>query len=153
MQLGEDIITNRSFIGNLEIAIDDFLQFEPALRNYIDTKLTLINLIDGLKKLKSASLVGQFMEIFLKADPVTRQYIFSEIIDLKYGVDGERTIALKGTSTPGEKFGVDEAISRLLRKTLEILQEEAFFMYESSGDSRRPPLSKAKEKRPLRSDF
>lgn len=145
--LGEDLVINRAFLAKLRLAIEDLVQFEPFLRNYLDRDLTVLNVLEGLKKLNNSSLVGQFMERFLKADRLTRQYIFSEVIELKDGAEGKRTVALKGTSTPGEKFEVDESISGLLDKSLEILQEKAFFSYESNGDSRRPSLKNAKEKK------
>lgn len=129
----------RRFIGQLHTALIDFKRFKYIEGKNINAGQALIDVFESFKSLKNPSLMNRFIELFLKADRLTRQYIFDEIVELKYLGDGQITVVLKGSSSK-EQNVVPMMIDSILSKPLIHLQEQARFLYASNGASNRPIL-------------
>jgi len=139
-KLGAGIDTNTVFLNKLDMAVGDFKDFEYVYGKYINKQQAFTDMVAALKGLNSPSLVGQFIEVFSKGDRLTRQYIIEEITDLK-PIDKENgiTVALKGAES-NERNAQTKAITELLSKSPNELQELAYFDYTSNGVSNRPKL-------------
>lgn len=136
-RLGESFTENVDFMKKLETAINDSISFEFG--EQIRADLAIKNVVDGLKGLNDPSLVGRFIELFEKADSLTAQFIV-HLIDEQKRVDGRTlTLVLKDTSS-SKRDATAKAVVSIFEKTLNHLQEQAYFAY--TGDRQnRPQLS------------
>lgn len=141
-RLGERMTEDSNFMNQLELALRDSKGVESAHAKPIDLEKAFVSVVEGLKGLNNASLVGQFIEFFNQADRITRQYIFSEVTELK-SVDGQGvTIVVKGTSSE-QRNAYAKVLEAILKKPINQLQEEAYFVYKSNGISSIEKLADA----------
>lgn len=135
--IGQQFQSNAELTAQLRHTLIDLKKFEYVFGKEIAVDLSIHEISAGLMSLKSPSLVGQFIETFQRSDVLTRQYILAKATELRRTPTGEVTLTLKGNLD----LGSAKLIESLLKKPLEILQEEAYFEYESNGLAQRPHLT------------
>jgi hypothetical protein len=142
-KLGTEMTANQKFMAKLDVAMGDFKAFEYVYGEHINRQQAFLDVVEGLNGLNNPSLVGQFIELFSKADRLTRQYILDKVSELKINENTNRmTVVLKGTQTK-ERNAQTQAIVAILSKSLNAIQELAYFDYTSNGISNRPVLPDA----------
>ncbi len=137
-KLGDGMTANAEFMEKLEMALGDFKDFEHVYGKSINKDKSFISVVEGFRSLDNPSLAGRFMELFLKSDRLTKQYIFDAVVELGRQ-NNEVTVQLKGTSSQ-ERNASAKSIDSLLSESLGQLQELAYFEYKSNGNSARPTL-------------
>jgi hypothetical protein len=142
-RLGERLTADSKFMSQLELALRDFKAFESVYGESINAERAFVSVVEGLKGLNEPSLIGRFIEFFGKADRLTRQYIFDEVMQLTRLDGREITVVVKGSSSKAERNASAKALGSIFEKSMNQLQEEAYFVYKSNGISNRPQLPDA----------
>lgn len=145
--LGNQLTSHEEFLDKLSVALEDFIEFSSSSLQKIPREAAFRDVISDFMGLRSPSIVGQFMELFLSADRVTKQYIFGQVVQYNYTSKNELYLMLRGTleqwRTP------PTVIESLVSQGLDLLQEKAYFEYVAADRYLRPALPSAETTTPV----
>lgn len=134
---GKGIESNARFLDALGVAMADYKAFEHFSGQYIGPD-TAAKFVEALQGLHDPSLAGRFMERFVDADRLTRQYLLKEASSLKVSEGGSSaSIQIKGNQDM-ERNGAAKALRALVSRSPSELKQEAYFNHQSNGDGNRP---------------
>ena len=139
-KLEKGISENTNFTLGLDRALIDYKNFDSVYKDMINVDRSFDDMVEALKTLNNPTLVGQFIEFFLQADSLTKQYIIENVTELKPLSSRVVSVVLKG-QYQSNLYLTSKTLEGILRITLDELQEKAYFVYRSNGAFRRPQLN------------